>query len=348
MSKRERFREILERKGYRIEEKKLGGGFVNDVRLIRAAKGSEIIEYVSKTYGSKEDMRDMLRGYDMLSGVVKTPTIVYQNNDTCEIVYDLVKGKSLKEMIIEGNKEAPKAIAMLARELQTLHDSKKISGRYKNDDSPDERKMILHAMKACAKRILDKEDAIRIISQIRQYVPKTKATIHGDAHLGNFMYSSEGEIYLIDSDNVKKSDPNADLGKIVYAIDEIADNGKISRETADKLREVLLATYEGEEERAVNLHKMRTPLIDIKGEAREAHSKNRIRQTLATLEARVATMILSGFVIILAFFKLRYTGMTIYNVYLINNSYIPISIIILIILFYFVYLIIKKCRNKLR
>ena len=132
------FTDLLKRQGYEVTERKLGGGFVNDVKLITARKGDQVFEYVLKRYGSERDMQNMLRGYDALSSVVKTPTIVYRNGK--EVAYDLVKGKSVKDMIAEGDPKASEALRLLAKELEKLHQSKRATTRYKKGDSPDEKK----------------------------------------------------------------------------------------------------------------------------------------------------------------------------------------------------------------
>jgi len=146
MRKRSGFIDLLKKHGYEVTERKLGGGFVNDVKLITAYKGKNVYEFVLKKYRSEKDVEDMLRGYDLISSVVKTPTIVYRHGK--EVVYDLVKGKSLKDMIIERDPKAPEAIRLLAKELEKLHRSKNAPPRYRKGDSPDERKMLRHVAKA--------------------------------------------------------------------------------------------------------------------------------------------------------------------------------------------------------
>ena len=146
MKKRGDFIDILKRQGFEVTEKKLGGGFVNDVKLITANKGDQVFEYVLKRYGSERDVQDMLRGYDAISSVVKTPTIVYHHGE--EVAYDLVKGKSIKDMILGHDPKAPEAIRLLGKELEKLHKSRNAPPRYKRGDSPDERKMIKHVVKA--------------------------------------------------------------------------------------------------------------------------------------------------------------------------------------------------------
>ena len=53
MAKKEGFVDLLKRKGYEITQKKLSGGFVNNVQLISAYKNGQVSEYVLKKYGSK-------------------------------------------------------------------------------------------------------------------------------------------------------------------------------------------------------------------------------------------------------------------------------------------------------
>ena len=283
-----RFIDLLKRQGYETTEKKLGGGFVNDVRLITAHKGDQVFEYVLKKYSSEKDVSATLRGYDAISSLVRTPTIVYQNGR--EVVYDLVKGKSIKDMIVEGDKEAPEAVRLLGKTLEKLHKSKNAPPKYRKGDSPDEKKMIKHVAKALETERIDKTDANRIITLIRKYIPKNKAIVHGDAHLGNFMYS-DGQVYFIDPDNVKISDYNSDIGKVVSAIDLLGDEGKISASEASKLRELFLAEYNGEDPHAVEIYTLRTPLIIMKHRELEI-IKKRVKKVLGGLEAKVASAVL--------------------------------------------------------
>jgi hypothetical protein len=163
---RSSFLDLLKRQGYEVTEKKLGGGFVNEVRLITAHKGDKVFEYVLKKYGSEKDVSDMLRGYDKISSVINTPAIVYQ--DGKEVAYDLVKGKSIRDMIAERNPDAPKALRLLGRELEKLHKSKSAPPRYKKGNSPDEKRIIKYAAEALEKGQLDRNDAEKIIGQVRK------------------------------------------------------------------------------------------------------------------------------------------------------------------------------------
>ena len=45
-----RFTYSLEKQGYKVTEMTLGGGFVNDVKLVTAKKGDLVLEFVLKRY----------------------------------------------------------------------------------------------------------------------------------------------------------------------------------------------------------------------------------------------------------------------------------------------------------
>ena len=192
----EGFLDILKKRGYHVSGKKLGGGFVNDVNLITATKGGETYQYVLKKYGTKNDFNDMLRGYDSIAGIVHTPTIVYTNRDNNEVAYDLVKGKSIKSMIEDRDPAAPEAMKILAQEIERLHKSKRYNPHFHKDDSPDEKKVRGHTIRLHFEGRLDRKELEKVQRAIREYKPSNKRVIHGDAHLGNFIYSNH-RLYVI-------------------------------------------------------------------------------------------------------------------------------------------------------
>ncbi len=342
--KKSGFTDSLRKQGYEVTERKLGGklkgGFVNDVKLISAKKGDQVFEYVSKKYGSERDVQDMLRGYDTISHTVKTPTIVYRQGK--EVAYDLVNGKTIKDMILEHDPKAPEAIGLLGQELEKLHHSKNAPPRYNRGNSPDERKMIKHVAKALQNEQISRDEANNLIRQIKEYIPKNKAIIHGDAHLGNFMYSN-GELYFIDPDNVKISDYNADIGKVVHAIERLGDEGKISQRQADELGDLFLAEYNGEDSHAVNIYRARTPLIELKNRSKDI-ARKAIRKA-SSLEARVAAVVI---LVTISFIFLttqnNLTGMVIEEIK--DSSSLLVGVLIILIGF-IVYFILRKKKTKL-
>lgn len=309
MAKRE-FVDFLEKQGYTVGQRKIGGGHVNDVRLITARKGDRVFEYVLKKYGSEGEVQDMLRGYDAITSVVKTPTIVYQNGN--EVAYDLVNGRSVKEMIEKKDPKAPEAIRLLAIELEKLHKSRKLSPRYKRGNSPDEKRMIKHITKAFGTGQLGRAEAEGLVRQIREYVPGNKTLIHGDAHLGNFMYSeSENALYIIDPDNVSISDYNADIGKVVHAIERLGSEGKLTGHQQSELSELFLATYNGEDSNAVKLFRARTPLIELKNRPGVDWASKAIGKVVS-LERKVASAVVLGIVLIVFLtFQRKITGLAV-------------------------------------
>jgi aminoglycoside phosphotransferase (APT) family kinase protein len=333
------FVNTLKRQGYEITEKKLGGGFVNDVRLVTAKKEDQVLEYVLKKYGSNKDAQDMLRGYDVLSASVKTPTIVYRNGT--EIAYDFVRGKSIKSMITEGDPNAKDALKLLGRELEKLHQDTAARPKFKYGDSPDEKKMILHAAKALERGHLSNREAHRLVEKINKYIPKAKSFIHGDAHLGNFHYVN-GELYFLDPDNVKMSDPNADLGKVTHAIDQLAEEGKITSRQRENLREVFLENYQGEDAEAVKMYEARTPLIVLKKRAKDPTSKT-IRKVFGELESRVAIAVAMLALIFISFSNQNVISGKIIEEVKTNSS--PILTILIVIVIIAAILLFRK-RNK--
>ena len=215
---KKRFVDLLKNKGYQVKMKKLTGGFVNKVYLVTAIKGGEVFEYVVKKYQSKAEMKDMLQGYNLISALVKTPKIIYKNESNKEVVYDFVKGISLKKLIESGHPKTLVAVVKLSKALQDLHAGHKYRPKYDQYNSPDEKKLIKHAKIARNKGLVNKEFITKLQKQIKEYIPNNKVVIHGDAHLGNFIYTEDGELYIIDTDNVRISDLNSDIGRITVQL----------------------------------------------------------------------------------------------------------------------------------
>ena len=175
---------------------------------------------------------------------------------------------------------------------------------------------------------------------IREYIPKNKTIIHGDAHLGNFMYS-DGELYFIDPDNVKISDYNADIGKVVHAIERLGDEKQISHRQASELRELFLGEYNGEDTNAVNIYKSRTPLIELKSRGRDL-ARRAVRKA-STLEAKVsAVFILVAIVFVSLNTQNNLVGLVIGRVDEVSN----LLIVLLIIAGLIAYFLLKKRRKK--
>ena len=98
------------------------------------------MQHSIKIYTSESDVKDMLRGYDAISSVVKTPTLVYHKGR--EVAYNLIKGKSICDMIVERDPKSPEAVRLLGKELEKLHRSKSAPPRYKHGNSPDEKRIL--------------------------------------------------------------------------------------------------------------------------------------------------------------------------------------------------------------
>lgn len=328
------FISVLKKQGYSVRKQKLGGGFTNDVSLITAKKGNQEHKYVLKKYSSDEDVSDMLRGYDAISTVVKTPTIVYREKN--EVAYDFINGKSIRNMLLEKDPEVSKALILLANELEDLHNYKKANPDYKNNDSPDERKMIKDISKAIERGQVKRNIGENLVMNIRKYSPKNKSIIHGDAHLDNFIYSN-GELYFIDTDNVKMSDYNADLGKIIYAIDELGTEGTISKKQSEYLINLFKEEYNGEDNHAINIYKARTPLIQLKHQRKVDISKEKINEISNSLESKVAVAAVLAAIGALLLLKKGITGNVVggqnQNITPLAGIIAAIALVILIIYF---------------
>lgn len=336
--KKRGFVELLQKQGYEVIEKKLSGGFTNEVKLIIASKGGHVFEYVSKKYKSKKELKNMMKGYRVLSSVIKAPEIIYCKGR--EIAYPLIKGKNIRTMILENDPKAPEAIRLLAKELEKLHRHQIFPPKYRWGDSPDERKMIKHIKILLEKGRITKKEAEILIKRIREYIPKNKTIIHGDAHLGNFIYS-EGKIYFIDLDNINLSDYNVDIGKIIYEIESLAEMGKITPDQALELKKLFLDVYEGEDLKGVALYKARTPLIQLKYK-HDKIARKMIRKIVSD-RAIVVTILITAILIILLMIRNNLEGQVIRLTKKISNLFF---ILIIGVIIGIVYLILKKTMHK--
>lgn len=111
-----------------------------------------------------------------------------------------------------------------------------------------------------------------MIKKVKRYVPRTITLIHGDSHLGNFIATKSGKILVIDLDEMTFSDPNADLGKVIHEIDNLCYKAGYNRKEIEKLIKAVLETYSGENIKGVHLFRLRTPMIALKYEEKEAYN----------------------------------------------------------------------------
>lgn len=251
-------------------------------------------------------------------------------------------------MIEGGDKRTSQAVRDLANEVQKLHDHREYNPKFHRGDSPDEKKMRKDLVMLKDRGKLDQSEVQEIQRAIRTHIPKKKRVIHGDAHLGNFMYSDSGVLYMIDTDNAQISDPHADLGKIVEAIGQLEEEGKINESISNSLKDLFLDIYQGEEKEALDLFRLRTPLIRVKYEDSGGHSRvkkaiGRIRDS--KLESTVTTSI-----IVLSLALLAVNGSISGLVSLEKGStpnILSSSLIILAILAVSIYFILsKRTKNK--
>jgi aminoglycoside phosphotransferase (APT) family kinase protein len=343
------FLEILKKQGYELSFKKLGGGFSNYVQLVTAERDGKILQYVLKKYKSQEEMDSMLRGYDQISKAAKTPTIVYLDKGNKEVVYDYFKGMSIKKMIEAGDERVPEAMKTLAREMEKVHGSSEYYPKFKRGDSPDEKKLREHGAILHTRGGLEEDYLQQLQSLIQEYVPKRKTIIHGDAHLGNFHYV-DGEIYILDTDNSKISDPNADIGKVIFALEDLEEEGSLSHRQSGELQKLFLYFYQGEDLKGVNLHRLRTPLIRSKKEDRVIPRVRRIiHENLEKIAEGAETIILliSSF-LILYFASPNFTGDAIMNLSKGKSNIISLILIALSLIFLFLIIKRKEKTNSAR
>ena len=335
---KKRFVDLLKNKGYQVKIKKLTGGFVNKVYLVTAIKGDEVFEYVVKKYKSKAEMKEMLQGYNLISALIKTPKIVYKNESNKEVVYYFVKGISLKKLIESGHPETLAAVVKLSKALQDLHAGHKYRPKYDQGTSPDEKKLVKHAKIARNKGLVNKEFIIKLQKQIKEYIPNNKVVIHGDAHLGNFIYTEDGELYIIDTDKVRISDLNSDIGRITGSIEQLEDEGKITSKRSRDIISVLKEVYEGEDSIAVDLFSMRGDLIQSKLGSRKAAT--RAHRKLILLERGIAVSIFTIFLLILSLYGLGINGLSVleFSSPNINEVIWPVAVLLIILVIIFIFI----------
>lgn len=262
----------LSRKGIQYQLSLLGGGYINKVYLVRIRKKKAEL-HVLKFYNTKKETQKMLYNYKLVGSKIPTPKIIFSDIENKEIVQEYLPGKPLRKLIEEKDKNLRRYLGEVAILLKKLHDIhlKKTKWYVFVKDSFDEKKLLKHARILKEKGKIEEEEYKLIKKRVKKYVPKWITLIHGDSHLGNFLVSNEGKVYIIDLDEMRFSDPHADLGKFIHEIDTLCYRAGYTRKKINSLIKMVLELYKDVHIEGLNLFRLRTPLIQLKLEKKDAY-----------------------------------------------------------------------------
>jgi thiamine kinase-like enzyme len=255
----------LAKKGVDYDLSLLSGGYVNKVYLLLVHK-KKIEHYVLKFYKTEKEIKKTIDNYKLVYKQIRTPEIIFSDIENKELVEEHIAGKSFRKLIEEKNKDLRKhlrKLTLLLKELHKIH-LKKTKWYTIRKDSLDEKKLLKHSRILYKKGRIEEEEYRLIKKRVKKYVPKWISLIHGDSHLGNFMMSNKGKIYMIDLDEMKFSDPHADLGKFINEIDEICYTAGYTRKKINSFIKMILELYRGVNIKGLDLFRLRTPLIELK------------------------------------------------------------------------------------
>ncbi len=206
-------------------------------------------ETIIKVYFPRVKEEEILREKDLAKKafVMGVPTAISYDVVECDgrtgVVYEIIKSKTLAELIRENPEELEKYVQMYADVCKQIHGIVAQEGE-------------LPSFKAINKD--DIPNVSYITEQERDYlykflemVPESMHTVHGDLNINNIMVQN-GECCLIDMGEFSTGTPMFDLSRIVFSVEYAADKTqpindfyKLPHEIVDKMLVLLLKDYFG-------------------------------------------------------------------------------------------------------
>ncbi len=263
----------LSKEGIKYELSLLGGGYVNKVYLLIVHKKKKE-HYVLKFYKTKKEVKKTVFNHKLVDSKIPTPKIIFSDIENKEIVQEYIDGKSLRTLIEERSKNLRKYLKGVAILLGKLHhvDLKKTKWYVLRKDSLDEMKLLKHSRRLYKKGKIEEREYNLLKKRVKKYVPKWISLIHGDSHLGNFLVSNKGKIYIIDLDEMKFSDPHADVGKLIHEIDTLCYQADYTRKRINSFIKMILKIHKDLNIKGISLFRLRTPLIQLKVKQNDAYN----------------------------------------------------------------------------
>jgi uncharacterized protein (TIGR02172 family) len=157
------------------------------------------------------------------------------------LVYELLDCKTVGQLIHEDPSTTQHWAHEAAELLKQLHSTEAPEGTF-----PDARDSG-HRWVEVAKGVLDEEQQARL-HRLYDLMPAKNTLVHGDFHVGNMMVQ-DGEIILIDTDDVAQGDPVIDLAGMELTFEYITTDDQSMRTmgiTVDEMKrfyDVFLKEY---------------------------------------------------------------------------------------------------------
>lgn len=165
------------------------------------------------------------------------------------LVYELLNCKTVGELVHEDPSSAERWAHEAAELLKLLHTTEVPEGTF-----PDARDSG-HQWVEVAKDLLSEEEQARL-HRLYDGLPARNTLVHGDFHTGNMMVQ-DGEILLIDTDDVAQGDPIIDMAGMALTFEFITTEDRAMhtlRMTVDEMHryyDAFLKEYYGTDDEAL-------------------------------------------------------------------------------------------------
>lgn len=153
--------------------------------------------------------RELARKAFVLGIPTAIPFDVVKVGEKYGSVFELLKAKSMAELIIENPAELDKYIDISVDLMKKLH-----STEVKEDDLPPIKNKALGVAEYLKDRI--PEDKAQKFKKMAEEIPDTLNMVHADLHIKNMMIQN-GELLLIDMDTLSRGHPLFELEAIYQA-----------------------------------------------------------------------------------------------------------------------------------
>tara|TARA_Y100000310_G_C20522302_1_gene734268 strand:+ start:88 stop:942 length:855 start_codon:yes stop_codon:yes gene_type:complete len=267
-----RYLEKLSKEGINFDVSLLGGGYVNKVYLLIVYK-KELEHYVLKFYKTEKEIKKTVYNNKLVGSKIPIPKIIFSDIKNKELVQEYIPGKSFRKLIGEKDKNLRKylkEVTILLKKLHNIH-SKKTKWYVIRKDSLDEKKLLKHARILYKRGKIEEKEYKLLNKRVKKYVPRHLSLIHGDSHLSNFLLLNKKKVYVIDLDEMKFSDPHADLGKFIHEIDLRCYRAGYTRKRINSFIKMVLEEYKDVNIKGLDLFRLRTPMIQLKLENYDAY-----------------------------------------------------------------------------
>lgn len=237
-----------------LELRRLGGGFKNPVLLITTKEGKQ---FVAKAFVEEDSAIATDEAKKLLSELAEADKDIIPELitwlDEASIISEKAEGFAVRVVIEKVAKsemesqKAEEAFRRLGELLGTLHSR---TARHVNDTTEksfaklDTERLIKKHIDEAA--IFFSEDLIaRLKNKIASdFTLDNLSLIHGDAHLDNFFIDpNNSEVQIVDYDDLRLGDPNADLARAFASIESWLHAYDANERDAENIKKSFLDGY---------------------------------------------------------------------------------------------------------